>query len=554
MSKSFFTFPRSSKAPVDVDEDYDGFDGFDGHSGAPDVGVYDGLARKIVYPAGVDYEGKPLVVMAACNFPNPKDFDYDFLLQQVLAALDLYIDESDYSVVLLAGGGQHRMSWPWMLKSYGSLGRKYRKNIKSLYILHSTWWVRVLFDLTNTITSPKFAKKVKHVPTLSELATLVPLNQIDIPPEVYKHNSKYEAHVEVPAQDQGAMFGLRLEDVMGHEGENGLPRVVRDVINYLRAEGLNVEGIFRRSPSSAVLKQVKSAYDRDQNISLSDYDPFLAASLLKLYLRSLPEPIIPADLYPALKKVEPITDYSELVYFIRHTLLPNLGTPAVVLLSEICSLLHDVSLHSSVNLMHASNLAICISPCLLRHPTNPMLDATMSNPQSGGVGKLIVACIERTHEIFDLEGSEMAQPKADSAFSISSTCQPSPTSPPPTASTYPTSTNTTATSSSTSTARRAGIAPSPSKYSTISSPRSRSVSAIHPRTRAEDLFVPKSGSGTRASTEHKLPQPYQSVNRAGGKGVVGELKRVFEERSKVVEAQAQADRDKGKTVIRRSFT
>lgn len=99
-----------------------------------------------------------------------------------------------------------------------------------------------------------------------------------------------------------------------------------------------VEGLFRRSPSSVLLKQVREAYDRGNPVTLSEYGPHLAAVLLKLYLRSLPEPLFTHNLYPLIRK---ISDQSSAnILFIRNVLLPRLSRPVVILLSNICSLLH----------------------------------------------------------------------------------------------------------------------------------------------------------------------------------------------------------------------
>ncbi|KAG5440881.1 hypothetical protein PCK2_000036, partial [Pneumocystis canis] len=167
-------------------------------------------------------------------------------------------------------------------------------------------------------------------------------------------------------------------------------------------KALDVEGLFRRSPSSVLLKQVREAYDRGNPVTLSEYGPHLAAVLLKLYLRSLPEPLFTHNLYPVLRKISHQSSSANIL-FIRNSLLPRLSTPAVMLLSSVCSLLHDVSLHSKENLMHPHNLAICISPTLVRHPTDPLLDIQLCNP-GGGLGILMVTAIESTYDVFSSDG------------------------------------------------------------------------------------------------------------------------------------------------------
>ncbi|KAG5513779.1 hypothetical protein PMAC_000817 [Pneumocystis sp. 'macacae'] len=385
---SFFTLPMIQKKCLDVN----------------DQDMLSELVNRLIFSA--DDEGRPLVILNASNFPDPKDVDYDILLKRMLLIMDTYVDDNDYSVVLFAGGVRHRPSWNWFLHAYHSLGWKYRKYIKILYIVHSTWWVRVMLDCMHHLVSPKFARKIIYVSTLSELAKLVPFQQINVPADVYAHNLKYELNITLPGtmffESKPQMFGLSLSQVMGTEGENGLPKVVKDICAYIRSEALTVKGLFRRSPSSVLLKQVREAYDRGNPVTLSEYGPHLAAVLLKLYLRSLPDPLFTHNLYPLLRK---ISDQSSAnILFIRDVLLPKLSKPVVMLLSSICSLLHDVSLHSKDNLMHPRNLSICISPTLVRHPTDPLLDIQLCN-LGGGLGMLMVIAIESTYDVFDFDYS-----------------------------------------------------------------------------------------------------------------------------------------------------
>ncbi|KAG6805071.1 hypothetical protein H0H93_005674, partial [Arthromyces matolae] len=87
----------------------------------------------------------------------------------------------------------------------------------------------------------------------------------------------------MPIPVRSNIFGVPLEELMGYDGEKGgLPRVVKDSVQYLRENGLLEEGIFRRSPSSVMLKAAQDAYDRGNVVSLKTFgDPHLAAVLLK---------------------------------------------------------------------------------------------------------------------------------------------------------------------------------------------------------------------------------------------------------------------------------
>jgi hypothetical protein len=98
----------------------------------------------------------------------------------MMERLDNFV-ESDYCLILFASGAQYQPSWNWLLKAYRSLGRKYRKNLKNLYIVHPQTWIKMLMTMVLTVVSPKFQKKLVWVPNLSKLATLVPIKQINIP-------------------------------------------------------------------------------------------------------------------------------------------------------------------------------------------------------------------------------------------------------------------------------------------------------------------------------------------------------------------------------------
>ncbi|CAE7161417.1 unnamed protein product [Rhizoctonia solani] len=258
-------------------------------------------------------------------------------------------------------------------------------------------------------------------------------------PAVYNENLKHERSITLPSTVPSSLtFGVPLEQLMGPDGEaSPVPRVIRDCVEYLRSEGplglnLEVEGLFRRSPNVGVLRGVREAYDRGNQVTLAQYyDPHIAAVLIKKFLRDLPEPIFSGSLYPVIAKCPPSTGWgvdglsgppsSKLtpngapnlaasngtpngvhgrghkrvgseaematvggwgegdacVEYIREVLLPAMGWGCrVVLLGYIFHLLHDVSLRSSANRMDAHNLALCIAPNLVRS-SDPIRDVKM---------------------------------------------------------------------------------------------------------------------------------------------------------------------------------
>ena len=166
---------------------------------------------------------------------------------------------------------------------------------------------------------------------------------------------------------------------MGEQAELGLPRVVKDTIAYIRQFGtqnkqtmrnlepsdspllgLEAEGLFRLSPSTALVRTLREAYDRGHPIALANYNNLpdsaahLSASLLKLFLRTLPEPIIRHEDYSSVEKCPDPSrnDGLDAVEYIREVFLPTLaeqegGQAKLVLLAHVLQLLYEVSLRSS---------------------------------------------------------------------------------------------------------------------------------------------------------------------------------------------------------------
>lgn len=54
----------------------------------------------------------------------------------------------------------------------------------------------------------------------------------------FRENLKYEREIILPTPVRSNIFGVPLEDLMGYNGEKGgIPRVVKDAIQFLRDTG-----------------------------------------------------------------------------------------------------------------------------------------------------------------------------------------------------------------------------------------------------------------------------------------------------------------------------
>jgi hypothetical protein len=136
------------------------------------------------------------------------------------------------------------------------------------------------------------------------------------------------------------MFGVALDELMGPDGEfSAVPPVIRDCVAYLRSQGLNEQGLFRRSPSTTILRQLEGAYDRGQRVDIANYgDPHLAAVLIKKFFRMLPHSIFSKDMYNVIRKC-PVPDdegtRAASIEYVREHVIGGLPGNTQVLLNVV---------------------------------------------------------------------------------------------------------------------------------------------------------------------------------------------------------------------------
>ncbi|GAA6033599.1 hypothetical protein JCM8097_001476 [Rhodosporidiobolus ruineniae] len=330
------------------------------------------LAESILWQAGTDYGDPPgpLLVIACSRIPPPTEVSHPDLLIKLRLRLEAFASSGPYSVVLLVNPTPHAPATAHLVSAYLSLTRMARKNLRRAYVVGGGWWTRVILTLfSTTLLSAKTAKRRKIVQcsTLNSLAQELGSEafvQIEFPLEVYSANTDTEIKLPPSNPPMQRTFGVPLKELTGKDGDR-LPPLVRDCVDVLLAEGPDSVGIFRRSPSASTVKTLEGAYDRGHPVSLSSLPdaPYLAASLLKLFLRSLPAPILPPALYPVARAC-PLMDDAALPY-LRSRLLPLLDPPSLLILQQLIAVLSAVAANAQTNLMTSENLVICLCPGLI---------------------------------------------------------------------------------------------------------------------------------------------------------------------------------------------
>uniref|UniRef100_A0A6A7FX31 Protein prune homolog 2-like isoform X1 n=1 Tax=Hirondellea gigas TaxID=1518452 RepID=A0A6A7FX31_9CRUS len=144
---------------------------------------------KCISPGG-HHAGYAVVVVSACQLPVRTTPDYAYVMDNlflyILSRLEQLVCD-DYILVYLSGGRIVTQTGPnfhWLKAAYQMIDRKLRKNLQALLVVHPSLWVRTIVALTRPFISSKFYRKLTFVYSLTELAQLIPLDQLAIPDSV----------------------------------------------------------------------------------------------------------------------------------------------------------------------------------------------------------------------------------------------------------------------------------------------------------------------------------------------------------------------------------
>ncbi|XP_017870683.1 PREDICTED: ralA-binding protein 1 [Drosophila arizonae] len=160
----------------------------------------------------------------------------------------------------------------------------------------------------------------------------------------------------------GVSISLATERSRCHDGID-LPLVVRDCIDFLQQEqSLKCDHIYKVEPIKTRLLHYKRLYNnRDNDASVDDIPT--ACSLLKLFLRELPEPVLTTDLVARFEEVAShpkVTDQQTEL----QQLLEQLPKCNRTLLSWILLHFDAVIQQERYNKLNAQSLAMLLSPTL----------------------------------------------------------------------------------------------------------------------------------------------------------------------------------------------
>ena len=229
----------------------------------------------------------------------------------------------------------------------------------------------------------------------------MPIEDLHIPPSAYVYDRRNVSDIYAPYASGKRAFGVAMPLPISSTGSARLPRVLRESTGFLLMDqNIKTQGILRVNARTVNVDVLKEAYDRGQKfivwkegICVSTFSHWkegfgdvmieeveqtegfgvhAAAGLIKRWYAELRDPIFPPTCYPQLEAL-----YGDLEAPIEISSLQELigvdsewsllsRTSRQILSMHLLPLLSEVSEYQDWNRMSPYNLAVCISPNLVR--------------------------------------------------------------------------------------------------------------------------------------------------------------------------------------------
>uniref|UniRef100_A0A672I8B9 Rho GTPase activating protein 45b n=1 Tax=Salarias fasciatus TaxID=181472 RepID=A0A672I8B9_SALFA len=224
------------------------------------------------------------------------------------------------------------------------------------------------------------------------------------------------------------LFGREFTQVASCASD-GIPFIITKCISEIERRALKLKGIYRVNGAKTRVEKLCQAFENGKElVELSQCSPHDISNVLKLYLRQLPEPIMPVYLYNRLMTLAKDSLHSEadaaegeaaeasevlvLVDNLRE-LVKELPKPNIATLRYIIRHLRRIAELQEDNKMSPSNLGIVMGPALMRpRPTGATtsLSSLVDYPHQA---RIVEALIVFYSSIFQ---SKTSQSNKGSAF------------------------------------------------------------------------------------------------------------------------------------------
>ncbi|EMD41588.1 hypothetical protein CERSUDRAFT_110164 [Gelatoporia subvermispora B] len=183
------------------------------------------------------------------------------------------------------------------------------------------------------------------------------------------------------------IFGVSLVDYATARGlgEGEVPKIVWLCIREIESRGLDAEGIYRVSGRHAAVQELQHKIERNEaafafNPAVDDV--YAVSSLLKQYLRELPEPLFKYPLQDRIQHSEDLEEHTSNNFLLLRSKLRRLPAVHQATFRAIIEHLSHVAARAEKNKMDAKNLAIVFGTFIFGEDELPKAGGDLLQVQS----------------------------------------------------------------------------------------------------------------------------------------------------------------------------
>eukprot|EP00050_Salpingoeca_kvevrii_P014760 m.39827 g.39827 ORF g.39827 m.39827 type:complete len:900 (-) comp5966_c0_seq1:54-2753(-) len=161
---------------------------------------------------------------------------------------------------------------------------------------------------------------------------------------------------------KGRLYAKPLDAIITDSDK--LPKPVEDMLYRLYFDGPSATGLFRKSANARVVRQVRERLDAGLEVDFREVPILAVGSVLKEFLRSLPDCLFPLKMYSDFVESNSLTDEQQRIQHIAR-LLEDVPHAHLVLLKALLPVLVRILEHEEENSMTARNLGICVGQSMM---------------------------------------------------------------------------------------------------------------------------------------------------------------------------------------------
>ena len=173
---------------------------------------------------------------------------------------------------------------------------RYKKNLKSFYLIHPTFIFKMIIKCFRPFVSEKFWKKLHLCDRVSQVYNELDRDSVALPPSVLSYDFLLNKD---NTQDIQPVYAVPLAEIMERPENKGqkLPKFLGKLFDHIRMYGLDAQGLFRVPGNVTEVQKLKLLLNNNDNIDFCHCDIHTVGTTLKQFFREMPEPLLSYELY-----------------------------------------------------------------------------------------------------------------------------------------------------------------------------------------------------------------------------------------------------------------